>query len=85
MNYLSGLDVCFAPVNTLPEALDDPNLRARAMLLTDEAGRRHIAPAIHFRDEPAQPTLREPLLGEHTAEILARIEPDQPVPRAAGR
>jgi crotonobetainyl-CoA:carnitine CoA-transferase CaiB-like acyl-CoA transferase len=63
----------------------DPNLRARAMLLTDEAGRRHIAPAIHFRDEPAQPTLREPLLGEHTAEILARIEPDQPVPRAAGR
>jgi crotonobetainyl-CoA:carnitine CoA-transferase CaiB-like acyl-CoA transferase len=85
MNYLSGLDVCFAPVKTLPEALDDPNLRARAMLLTDEAGRRHIAPAIHFRDEPAQPTLREPLLGEHTAEILARIEPDQPVPRAAGR
>ena len=83
MNYLSGLDVCFAPVNTLPEALDDPNLRARAMLLTDEAGRRHIAPAIRFRDEPAQPTLREPLLGEHTAEILAGARAEQPVARGA--
>jgi len=82
MNYLAGLDVCFAPVNTLPEAFDDPNLRARAMLLTDEAGRRHIAPAIRFRDEPAAPVLREPLLGEHTAEILAGADVEQP-PRAA--
>jgi crotonobetainyl-CoA:carnitine CoA-transferase CaiB-like acyl-CoA transferase len=72
MTFLAKLDVCFAPVNTLPEALDDPNLRARGMLLTDESGRRHIAPAIHFRQEPAAPSLREPLLGEHTAEILAR-------------
>jgi crotonobetainyl-CoA:carnitine CoA-transferase CaiB-like acyl-CoA transferase len=70
MNYLSGLDVCFAPVNTLPEAFDDANLHARAMLLTDEAGRRHIAPAVRFRNEPASPVLREPLLGEHTKEIL---------------
>jgi crotonobetainyl-CoA:carnitine CoA-transferase CaiB-like acyl-CoA transferase len=83
MEFLAGLDVCFAPVNTLPEALDDPNLRARAMLLTDAAGRRHIAPAIRFRHEPAMPMLREPLLGEHTAEILARTE--QPVPRVARR
>ncbi len=83
MNYLSGLDVCFAPVNTLPEALDDPNLRARAMLLTDQAGRRHIAAAIRFRDEPANPVLREPLLGEHTAEVLARIGMDEKLPRAA--
>ena len=70
MTFLARLDIAFAPVHTLPEALDDPNLRARAMLLTDESGRRHIAPAIHFRQEMAAPTLREPLLGEHTAEIL---------------
>jgi crotonobetainyl-CoA:carnitine CoA-transferase CaiB-like acyl-CoA transferase len=84
MNYLSRLDVCFAPVNTLPEALDDPNLRARAMLLTDEAGRRHIAPAIRFRDEPAQPILREPLLGEHTAEVLAGTGVEQLRARGVG-
>jgi crotonobetainyl-CoA:carnitine CoA-transferase CaiB-like acyl-CoA transferase len=70
MTFLARLDIAFAPVHTLPEALDDPNLRARAMLLTDEFGRCHIAPAIHFHHELAAPTLREPLLGEHTAEIL---------------
>ena len=84
MRFLAGLDVCFAPVNTLPEALDDPNIRARGMLLTDEAGRRHLAPPIHFRHEPAVPSLHAPALGEHTTEILARLGPDQPTRRAAG-
>jgi crotonobetainyl-CoA:carnitine CoA-transferase CaiB-like acyl-CoA transferase len=84
MTVLAPLDVAFAPVNTLPEALDDPNLRARAMLLTDAVGRRHIAPAIHFRHEPAAPDLREPLLGEHTAEILAQAGLHEPPQRAAG-
>ena len=61
--FLSRLDVCYAPVNTLPEALD----AARELLLTDESGRRHLAPPIRFRDEPARPNLREPRLGEHDA------------------
>ena len=33
----------------------------------DEHGRRHLAPPIRFRDEPARPNLREPRLGEHDA------------------
>jgi crotonobetainyl-CoA:carnitine CoA-transferase CaiB-like acyl-CoA transferase len=74
MDDLATLDVCWAPVNTLPEALDDPNLRARDALLTDAAGRRHIAPPIRFLDEPAKPVLREPLVGEHTAQVLAVAE-----------
>ena len=61
--FLSGLDVCYAPVNTLPEALE----AAADKLLSDELGRRHLAPAIRFRDEPARPGLREPRLGEHDA------------------
>jgi crotonobetainyl-CoA:carnitine CoA-transferase CaiB-like acyl-CoA transferase len=94
MTFLEPLDVAFAPVNSLPEALDDPNLRARAMLLTDESGRRHIAPAIHFRHEPAAPLLREPLLGQHTGEILPLPNPPPksgegregvPAQRGAGR
>ena len=36
-------------------------------LLKDESGRRHLAPPVRFRDEPARPTLREPRLGEHDA------------------
>jgi crotonobetainyl-CoA:carnitine CoA-transferase CaiB-like acyl-CoA transferase len=68
--WLGTLDVCFGPVNTLPEALADPGLAARGMILHDEAGRRHIAPPIHFQDEPARPSLREPKLGEHTEQLL---------------
>lgn len=63
LDFLAGLDVCYAPVNTLPEALE----AASDKLLTDELGRRHLAPPIRFRDEPARPSLREPRLGEHDA------------------
>ena len=61
--FLAPLDVCYAPVNTLPEGLE----AAGDKLLTDELGRRHLAPPIRFRDEPARPNLREPPLGEHDA------------------
>ena len=61
--FLSKLDVCYAPVLTLPEALD----AAADKLLRDEQGRRHLAPPVHFRHEPARPSLREPRLGEHDA------------------
>ena len=37
-----------------------------------EDGRKHLAPVVRFKDEPSEPLYREPLLGEHTAEILAR-------------
>ena len=58
--FLSKLDVCYAPVHTLPEALEAANDK----LLRDDLGRRHLAPPIRFRDEPARPNLREPRLGE---------------------
>jgi crotonobetainyl-CoA:carnitine CoA-transferase CaiB-like acyl-CoA transferase len=61
--FLSTLDVCYAPVNTLPEAFE----AAADKLLKDELGRRHLAPPIRYRDEPARPSLREPRLGEHDA------------------
>jgi crotonobetainyl-CoA:carnitine CoA-transferase CaiB-like acyl-CoA transferase len=60
-------------VNTLPEAFDDANAKARGMIVTDEQGRRHIAPAIRFRDEPSTPSLREPALGEHTDAVTAGL------------
>ncbi|HVV39649.1 MAG TPA: CaiB/BaiF CoA-transferase family protein [Nitrobacter sp.] len=69
-DYLATLDVCYGRVNTLPEALDHPNLIARGMIRRDESGRRHIGPPIRFRHEPAQPQLREPRLGEHTSLVL---------------
>jgi crotonobetainyl-CoA:carnitine CoA-transferase CaiB-like acyl-CoA transferase len=63
LKFLAPLDVCYAPVNTLPEAFE----AAADKLLKDELGRRHLAPPIRFRDEPGRPDLREPTLGEHDA------------------
>jgi crotonobetainyl-CoA:carnitine CoA-transferase CaiB-like acyl-CoA transferase len=78
ITYLSGLDVCFGPVNTLPEAFADANVAARGMLLTDELGRRHIAPVIRFQDEPARPILWEPALGADTQELLQPLRRQRP-------
>lgn len=72
-SYLSSLDVCYAVVKTLPEALDDDNAVAREMVLTDEQGHTHIAPPIRFLMQPASPVLVAPTLGKHTAEVLGTI------------
>jgi crotonobetainyl-CoA:carnitine CoA-transferase CaiB-like acyl-CoA transferase len=72
--WLSTLDVCFGPVNTLPEAFEDANVKARATILADDSGRRHIAPVIRFGEEPAAPHLQEPGLGAHTEEILGPVK-----------
>jgi crotonobetainyl-CoA:carnitine CoA-transferase CaiB-like acyl-CoA transferase len=74
LDWLAALDVCFAPVNTLVEAMRDPQVEARGLLLGDERGRRHLAPAVRFGGEAARPCLREPMLGEHTSEVLAALD-----------
>jgi len=63
--WFEGMDVSFAPVNSMREALDDQSVQARGVVLKDEAGREHIAPVVRFLHEPAAPRLKEPLLGEH--------------------
>src|SRR5262245_42361046 len=65
--WFEGLDVSFAPVNTLREALDGANVRARALTVKDEHGREHIAPVVRFLHEPAEPKWREAALGAHDA------------------
>jgi crotonobetainyl-CoA:carnitine CoA-transferase CaiB-like acyl-CoA transferase len=69
--WFEGQDVSFAPVNTLREALDDANARARGLVLQDDLGREHIAPVVRFLHEPAEPNLREPQPGEHNALLAA--------------
>ena len=70
---LEKLDLCFGPVNTLPEALRDANALASGMIISDAQNKRHLAPPIKFQREPAKPDLRAPRLGEHTVEILSSI------------
>ena len=61
--WFAGLDVAFAPVRTLKEALDDPELRHRLMAAEDEAGARFVGTPIRFLDEPAILRLKAPALG----------------------
>ena len=75
MEWLATLDICYGPVNTLPEAIADPNLLKRGAVLTDGDGRKHFAPVVRFKDEPSRPLYREPLLGEHTQEIIGARRP----------
>ncbi len=70
-DFLSKLDVCWAPVRTLKDGFADPHTAAREMLLKDEAGNRHIGTAIKFKDEPGNPDLSLPDYGEDS-EALAR-------------
>jgi len=72
MEVLAKLDICYGPVNTLPEAIADPNLVKRGAIVVGTDGRKHLAPVVRFKEEPSKPIYREPLLGEHTKEVLGR-------------
>jgi crotonobetainyl-CoA:carnitine CoA-transferase CaiB-like acyl-CoA transferase len=68
--WMADKDVAFAPVKTLREGLDDPQVRHRAMVLEDERGWEHIGVPVKYQDEPGRPDLGLPRLGEHSEDIL---------------
>ena len=63
-----------APINGVPEALNDAQTRARGLIVQLEhpvlGAVRSIANPIHFSSTPVSYRLPPPLLGEHTEEIL---------------
>ncbi len=63
-------DIPFAPVQSLPEVLDDPHFRQRETVVTDARGWDQISNPIRFADEPARPRYAPPALGQHSHEIL---------------
>jgi crotonobetainyl-CoA:carnitine CoA-transferase CaiB-like acyl-CoA transferase len=73
--WLLELDVCFGPVQTFPEMLADPQLKARGMVVTDGLGRKHIASPIQFSSEPAQINLSIPALGQDTGVVTHGLRP----------
>jgi crotonobetainyl-CoA:carnitine CoA-transferase CaiB-like acyl-CoA transferase len=77
LTWLDGIEVAYAPVRSLCDAIEDPNTRRRHMVLVDERGRRHLGVPIQFAREPAQPRLHAPAFGEHTDEIVAGLGYDE--------
>ena len=69
---LDGVETCFAPVNSLEEAIADPQARALG-LFTSIDGQPQIAPPFVFSRTPATLRRPAPALGAHTAEVLAEI------------
>src|SRR5260370_7795696 len=72
MAYLAKLDICYGPVNTLPEAIADPNLPKRGPILVTDDGPKHLAPLLPFKDEPSNPP--------HPSPPLVHPPPHLPLP-----
>lgn len=63
------IDLSWSPVRTLKDAMDDPHMTARQMILTDIQGQRHVGNAIKYQKEPPQPNLTLPGFGEHSVDL----------------
>jgi crotonobetainyl-CoA:carnitine CoA-transferase CaiB-like acyl-CoA transferase len=74
---LADLDICFGPVATLAEAIDDPQVRHRGMMLETEDARgvrrRTIGNPIKLTDTPPSLRTPPPSLGEHTDAVLTGL------------
>ena len=70
---LSTLDVGWAPVRNMAEAVEQPQAKARAMVITDDQGRRHIGNPIKFTEEPASFGFASPALNQDAEAVLAPL------------
>ncbi len=73
VEWCKGRDIPFAPVQTLPEVLDDPHFRERGIVMTDARGWDHIGIPIRFENEPGRVRFNPPALGQHSQEILRSL------------
>jgi crotonobetainyl-CoA:carnitine CoA-transferase CaiB-like acyl-CoA transferase len=71
VEWFAGRDISFAPVKDLREALADPHVAARRMLIHDGNGNPHLGIPIKYADEPGRADFAVPRLGEHTDAVLA--------------
>lgn len=71
--WFADVDCGFAPVQDLRQAVDDPQTRAREMILVDEHGWEHLGVPMKFTNEPGEPCLRLAELGEDGPAILAEL------------
>ncbi len=81
MTILGQDDICFSPVNSLPEALDDPQVRHRGLWFQASHPAGDVIPKQGFpiKFSQDQPELRipPPLLGQHTMEITQTMGYDE--------
>lgn len=69
VEWFDGVEAAFAPVNNLRQGADDPQIRAREMIVEDGQGREHIGIPIKFRNEPGKINFIAPELGAHNESV----------------
>ncbi|MFV3073552.1 CaiB/BaiF CoA transferase family protein [Niveispirillum fermenti] len=67
---LGEAGVPVSPINSVAEAIDDPQLQELGAVVTVE-GRRHIRTPIDFSRTPVSVTRDAPRLGQHAREVLS--------------
>jgi crotonobetainyl-CoA:carnitine CoA-transferase CaiB-like acyl-CoA transferase len=75
--WMADRDIAFAPVKNLREAMDDPQLRARDMVVEDERGWEHVGNPLKFMGEPPRAEFSLATLGQHSGEILTGLGYDE--------
>lgn len=73
VTFFADVDAAFAPVKTLREAADDPQIRHRRMIVEDARGWEHIGTPLKFREEPGELRFEFAQLGEHAAQVLGEL------------
>lgn len=73
IEWFADVEAAFAPVNDLRQGADDPQIRAREMIVEDERGWEHIGIPIKFRNEPGQINFAVPGLGAHNRELARAV------------
>jgi glutaryl-CoA transferase len=78
LTKLRGADIPAAPIQTVGEALGDPQTLARGLVVELEhptlQSAKSIANPIRFREQPIVYRLPPPLLGEHNRNILNELK-----------
>ena len=69
---LEPIDICFGPVNSIPDAFADPRVQARRMI-REVDGLKLIASPLKFSDTPPIEPTPPPEFGQHTNEVLRNL------------
>ncbi len=73
VEWFEDVDAAFAPVKNLKEAVDDPQVRHRQMIIEDDGGREHIGIPIKFKNEPGNIVFAAPTLGQHNGDVAQSL------------
>ena len=71
--FLANVDLCWAPVKGVVEAMRSEHLKAREMRIDFPDGQTHLGIPIKFADEPGAIRPVAPALGEHSRSALAAV------------